>query len=113
LTLANSFVQRPEFTNKYPTNQTASQFVDALLANVLSDSGADLSSQRTALIDLFNQGGTGMVLYRVADDSISTNPINNRSFIDAEYNRASSRRSTLDISGATPTSRDSCSGWAR
>jgi hypothetical protein len=88
LTLANSFVQRPEFTNKYPTNLTASQFIDALLANVLSDSGADLGLQRTALIDLFNQGGTGMVLYRVADDSISTNPINNRSFIDAEYNRA-------------------------
>jgi hypothetical protein len=88
LTLANSFVQRPEFTNKYPANQTAPQFVDALLANILNDNGADLSSQRTALINLFNQGGTGLVLYRVADDSIPTNPINNRSFIDAEYNRA-------------------------
>jgi hypothetical protein len=47
-----------------------------------------LTSQRTALIDLFNSGGRGAVQYRLADDNVSTNPINNRSFIDAEYNRA-------------------------
>jgi hypothetical protein len=28
------------------------------------------------------------VLYRLADDNVQTNPITNRAFIDAEYNRA-------------------------
>ena len=28
------------------------------------------------------------MLYRLADDNAQTNPINNRAFIDAEYNRA-------------------------
>ena len=41
-----------------------------------------------ALIALFNSGGRGAVIYRLADDNVSTNPINNRPFIDAEYNRA-------------------------
>lgn len=88
LALANAFVQRPEFISKYPANLTAMQFVDALLANLMSDSGVDLGSQRNALITQFNQDGAGMVLYRVADDNIQINPINNRPFIDAEYNRA-------------------------
>ena len=30
----------------------------------------------------------GAVMYRLADDNVVTNPINNRAFIDAEYNRA-------------------------
>lgn len=28
------------------------------------------------------------MLYRLADDNVSSNPINNRAYIDAEYNRA-------------------------
>jgi len=47
-----------------------------------------LSSQRAALISLFNQGGRGNVIYRLADDNVQTNPIDNRALIDAEYNRA-------------------------
>ena len=27
-------------------------------------------------------------MYRLADDNLQTNPINNRAFVDAEYNRA-------------------------
>lgn len=100
LALANAFVQRTEFVTKYPTTlSTAAAFVDALLANIGNDivdqngNHIDLSSQRQALIDLYNQGGAGnggrgAVLYRLADDNTQTNPINNRSFIDAEYNRA-------------------------
>ena len=48
----------------------------------------DLTSQRAALITLFNSGGRGAVMYRLADDNVQTNPVNNRTFIDAEYNRA-------------------------
>ena len=88
LDLANAFVQRPEFQSRYPVGLGGPGFVDAALAMIQSDSGADLTSERNALIDLFNSGGRGAVLYRLADDNVSTNPINNRAFIDAEYNRA-------------------------
>jgi hypothetical protein len=86
--LANAFVLRPEFLSRYPAGLDGPGFVDAVLATIKNDIGADLISQRAALITLFNQGGRGNVIYRLADDNLSTNPINNRAFIDAEYNRA-------------------------
>jgi len=85
LAMANLMAQRPEFVSRYPLALTGPQFVDALLATIQTASGANLTSQRDALITLFNQGGRGMVLYRLADDNVQTNPIDNRSFIDAEY----------------------------
>jgi len=63
-------------------------FVDALLGTINTDLGVNMTAQRQALIDLFNVGGRGTVLYRLADDNVATNPINNRTLIDAEYNRA-------------------------
>lgn len=90
LALANSFVTRPEFLSKYPASlSTGAQFVDAVLATIQSDLGVNLSSERTNLITLYDSGlGRGGVIYRLADDSAQTNPINNRSLIDAEYNRS-------------------------
>jgi len=88
LDLANAFVARGEFTTKYPTNLTAAGFVDAVLAVMQTDIGVNMTSQRTALINLFNSSGRGAVMYRLADDNAVTNPINNRAFIDGEYNRA-------------------------
>lgn len=88
LDLANAFVQRSEFTAKYPASLSAAGFVDAVLATITNDSGANLTSQRTALINLVNSSGRGAVMYRLADDNLATNPINNRAFIDGEYNRA-------------------------
>jgi uncharacterized repeat protein (TIGR01451 family) len=88
LELANAFVLRSQFLAKYPSNLDGPAYVDALLATIATDLGVNLSSQRTALIDLFNQGGRGAVLYRLADDNTVTNPINNRALVDAEYNRA-------------------------
>lgn len=89
LDLANLFVTRAEFTTKYPTSlATADQFVDAVLATILSDSGVNLSGQRANLINLYNtQGGRAAVMYRLADDNAGSNPIANQPFIDAEYNR--------------------------
>ena len=55
---ANTFVQRNEFLSRYPANLDGSGFVDAVLNNILNDTAADLRSQRTALISLFNSGGT-------------------------------------------------------
>jgi hypothetical protein len=88
LDLANALVQRAEFLSKYAASLDGPSFVDAVLATIKSDTGVDLSSQRSALIDLFNSGGRGAVMYRLADDNGQTNPINNRAFIDEEYNRA-------------------------
>ncbi len=86
--IANAFVLRNAFLAKYPASQDGPTFVDALLANIKNDTGVDLTSQRTAVINLFNTGGRGAVIYRLADDNAQTNPINNRAFIDEEYNRA-------------------------
>ncbi|HEV7394948.1 MAG TPA: SBBP repeat-containing protein [Pyrinomonadaceae bacterium] len=89
LDLANAFVLRPEFLAKYPaTLSTAGQFVDAVLATIQTDSGVNMSGERNNLITLYNSLGRGGVMYRLADDNTGTNPINNRAFIDAEYNRS-------------------------
>ena len=88
LDLANIFVASPAFIAKYPGTLDGPQFVDALLATVRNDLGVELASQRNLLIDQFNSGGRGAVLYRLVDDNVGTNPINNRALIDAEYNRA-------------------------
>lgn len=87
LDLANAFVLRPEFLTKYPGSLTGPQFVDAALATINNDLGVNMSSQRDGLIALFNSGGRGLVMYRLADDNASGNPIDNRALIDAEYNR--------------------------
>jgi hypothetical protein len=88
---ANQFVARSQFTNRYAGGLTGPQFVDAMLANIQSADGVDLTAQRQALIDQYNNAGggnagRGMVLYRLADDN-AQNPINNQAFINAEYNR--------------------------
>jgi uncharacterized protein YjiK len=83
---ANVFVQRTQFLSKYPATLDGPGFVDSVLATIKNDLGADLTAQRGALITLFNSGGRGAVLYRLADDS-TTNPIDNHALIDAEYNR--------------------------
>lgn len=90
LDLANDFVSRSEFLAKYPASlATADQFVDAVLATLQNDLGVNLSSERTNLITLYNTGGgRGAMMYRLADDDLAGNPINNRAFIDAEYNRS-------------------------
>ena len=88
LNVANAFVQRPEFLAKYPASLSGPQFIAAVVQNIQSADGVDLSSQTSALTTLFNAGGRGAVLYRLADDNAQTNPVSNQSFIDAEYNRA-------------------------
>jgi hypothetical protein len=88
LDLAAAFVQRPAFLTKYPSSLDGPAFVDAVLSTLSTDIGASLASERGALIDVFNHGGRAEVIYRLADDSAQNNPINNRAFIEAEYNRA-------------------------
>ena len=93
LALATAFAQRPEFVARYPLSQTGAQYVDGLLATIQAASGANLSGQRAELINLYDRGrvgaqSRGSVLFRLAEDNLAGNPINNRAFIDAEYNRS-------------------------
>jgi uncharacterized repeat protein (TIGR01451 family) len=85
--LAGLLVQRADFIAKYPTTLTGPQFVDAILATVQAGSSVNLQSQRDVLVSEFTAGGRGRVLYRLADDNAQS-PINNREFLDAEYDRA-------------------------
>ena len=60
--------------------------MDAILLTIKTDIGADLTIQRAALIAL---GSRGAVMYRLANDDLAggNGGINNRAFIDADYNR--------------------------
>ncbi|MEO8434723.1 MAG: FG-GAP-like repeat-containing protein [Pyrinomonadaceae bacterium] len=107
LALANAFVQRPEFIAKYPSSlSTGAQFVSAVLATIQTASGVDLSSQTGTLVNHFNSGGRGLVMFHLANDYWNGcerlpgsptapcvpagfgAPVDNRPFIDAEYTRS-------------------------
>ncbi|MGI9168351.1 MAG: hypothetical protein ACR2G5_18545 [Pyrinomonadaceae bacterium] len=104
--VANFFVQRPEFVTKYPLNlTTGAQFTSAVLATIQSASGVDLSSQSATLINHFNTGGRGLVMFHLANDywngcnRLPGSPaapcvpagfgaaVDNRPFLDAEHSR--------------------------
>jgi hypothetical protein len=76
---ADAFAQREAFTNRYPATLTGTQFVDALLATVLSGSGVNLSGLRQTLIDDFNANASRARVLRLVAD--------NTQFRAAEYNR--------------------------
>src|SRR5262249_40087178 len=84
--LANAFVERPEFIAKYPQSQTLDQFVDAILLNIKTDSGVNIDALKPQLVAL---GSRGTILYRLVNDDLAggNGGIDNRKFIDAEYNR--------------------------
>ena len=95
LALANLFVQRAAFQNKYPSNMSGSAFISAVLQTIQTSDGADLSGQSGNLLTVYNNagGGTagqGAVIYRLAnnDNGGPNGGVNNQPFIDAEYNRA-------------------------
>ena len=109
--LAQDFVQRAEFTERYPTSLTGAQFVDSLLGTMQSASGAGLpAGERDKLITHFNNGGRALALFHLANDywngCDSSAPcvpaahpsgpppggtygaaVDTRPFIDAEYNK--------------------------
>ena len=72
-------MQRSAFLQAYPRSETASQFVDQMLALILQRSAVDLSSLRTNLITLYDgsDNGRAAILRQLAD---------NPALIDAEYN---------------------------
>jgi glucose/arabinose dehydrogenase len=54
--LTLDFVQRSEFTTKFPITQNNTAFVDALIAAVNSTSGVNLTSKRTELLNEYALG---------------------------------------------------------
>jgi uncharacterized protein len=82
--LAESFVRRAEFVQKYGSSSTAESYIDALLQNLRQGSGVDLSGQRASLISRYNSGSS-------LDQSRSfvvRDLIESASFRQAEYNEA-------------------------
>lgn len=87
---AESFVQRPEFVQRYQGKTTVESFVDALIHNVQQASGVDLGSARETLISSYNKGSNltqsrGLVLRDVADNATLKQAEYNAAFVLTEY----------------------------
>ena len=107
LAFTSQFVARPEFGSRYGAGlNTGALFVDAVLANIQAADGATFSSgDRTTLINHYNNAGGGnagraLVMWHLSNDYWNTcsgaapcvpggfgAAVDNRAFIDAEYNR--------------------------
>ena len=88
--LANAFVQRAEFAQKYQANTTADSFVDALLQTLRDSASVDLASERGNLIGKYNSGGTmnesrALVLRDLGDNAAFAAAAYNPSFVLMEY----------------------------
>ncbi|OLE53306.1 MAG: hypothetical protein AUG51_13600 [Acidobacteria bacterium 13_1_20CM_3_53_8] len=87
---ADSFVERPEFIQKYNNATTAEGFVDALLRNIEQVSSVDLSARRDSLIAKYNSGqniaeSRSLALREAIDDAAFKSAENNRSFVLMQY----------------------------
>jgi probable HAF family extracellular repeat protein len=107
LSFTSLFVTRPEFASRYGVGlNTGALFVDAVLANIQAADGVVFSStDRQTLINHYNNAGGGnagraMVMWHLSNDYWNTcsgaapcvppgfaPAVDNRAFIDAEYNR--------------------------
>ncbi|HEV7398269.1 MAG TPA: DUF4214 domain-containing protein, partial [Pyrinomonadaceae bacterium] len=87
---AGTFVERGEFTQKYPLTMPAEVFVDALLQTAQQSSGVDLNSTRADLVNLYNTGATAsesrsLVVRSVAEGSAFKQSQYNSAFVVMEY----------------------------
>ena len=80
-----AFVQRTEFVNKYNGQNSATQFVDALILSIQQNSNIDLTDQRQAMIDSYNTGGGDQNQSRA--NALRT-AIDSLAFTSGEYNAA-------------------------
>jgi Tol biopolymer transport system component len=88
--LAQEFVQRAEFLQKYPLSLDGAAFIDALLANVQNCSGVNLSGERANLITTYNQSvdpttARARVLRLVMDNAAYVQAEFNKAFVQAAY----------------------------
>jgi uncharacterized protein (TIGR03118 family) len=84
------FVQRPGFLARYPTSQTGSQFIDAVIVTVQENSSVDLTPRRSDLINEYIQGSTQVdsrarVIQTVVDLPEFIAAETNMAFVLSEY----------------------------
>ena len=86
LDFANLFASRSEFTNRYPTSMTPTQFVDATLLTVQQGAGVTFTaSERTAFINTVTSNGRGTFLRDLGDNAAFKNALFNRAFVLTQY----------------------------
>jgi hypothetical protein len=88
--LAEQFVQRSEFEQKYQGKNTAESFVDALISNAQQASGVNMSAQRGALIARYNAGAhlsesRALALREIIEQPDFKQAVYNSSFVLMEY----------------------------
>ncbi|MEA2173991.1 MAG: hypothetical protein QOD00_1583, partial [Blastocatellia bacterium] len=88
--LAEQFVQRSEFEQKYQGKNTAESFVDALISNAQQASGVNMSAQRGALIARYNAGANlsesrALALREIIEQPDFKQAVYNSSFVLMEY----------------------------
>jgi subtilisin-like proprotein convertase family protein len=76
---AQNFVQRAEFTNRYPQSMSREQFVDAVIQTMQVRSGMFMTSYRDRFLNDYDTGGRALVVRHAAEAG---------DFVAAEYNRA-------------------------
>jgi Domain of unknown function (DUF4214) len=76
---AQNFVQRAEFTNRYPQSMSREEFVDAVIQTMQVRSGMFMTSYRDRFLNDYDTGGRALVVRHAAEAG---------DFVAAEYNRA-------------------------
>jgi subtilisin-like proprotein convertase family protein len=76
---AANFVQRAEFTSRYPAGMTREEFVDAVLATMSQRSGVSHSGLRAGFLSDYDSGGRALVVRHAAEAA---------DFVSAEFNQA-------------------------
>jgi hypothetical protein len=87
---ADQFVQREEFTEKYAGATSAESFVDQLLMNMKQTSGADLSGERSALIEKYKSASEmnasrALVVREAVEQTAFKEAEHNSAFVTMEY----------------------------
>lgn len=79
IAFSQEFVQRPEFTNRYPAGMTREQFVDAIIQTMQLRTGMLMTYHRDGFLSDYDTGGRALVARHAAEAS---------AFVAAEYNKA-------------------------
>jgi dipeptidyl aminopeptidase/acylaminoacyl peptidase len=87
---ALEFVQRAEFSQKFPSFQNAQSFVDALLAATANCSGVNLSAERANLLAIYNQStdqiqSRALVMRAIVDNAAYSQSELNKAFVLTAY----------------------------
>jgi hypothetical protein len=83
INFARDFVQQPEFVARYSPSLTSEQFVDAVIANMQTGSGIDLSGSRSSLLAIYESG----IDLNDSRAAVMREAIDDAQFIQAEFNR--------------------------